>query len=223
MVVKVVESIAVHGAHQPQGTTVRDAPPFVAKAVQDQLAATSKHVLQQFVLRTIAPTEELVKASFSNEGFLRIDAAQVGPPRQWVRQTCHALLDIATESSALLPAGDPLPPALVRHCPLRVCAYACMGALLAELMALVQALAILLCHADIRRVLRISKKHPQRSGHRQHSADTGEQHYSPTRHVLTPVSHIMVAFALVAVLLFWSRHHGANSLFEAFGCRRLLL
>lgn len=119
VVVKVVESIAVHGAHQTHGTTVRDAPPFVAKAVQDQLAATAKQLLQRFTLQTIAPAEMAVKASFSDEAFVKVEAAGVGPPRPWVRQTCQALLDTATEAANLLPAGDPLPAALVRQksCP----------------------------------------------------------------------------------------------------------
>lgn len=124
VVVKVVESIAVHGAHQPQGSSVRDAPPFVAKAVQDQLAATCKLLLQQFALRTIAPAEEAVRAAFSDQAFLHIDAAQVGPPRPWVRLACQALLDTATEASALLPAGDPLPAALVRAPSSPVCSCA---------------------------------------------------------------------------------------------------
>ena len=109
VVVKVVESIAVHGAHQTHGTTVRDAPPFVAKAVQDQLAATAKQLLQRFTLQTIAPAEMVVKASFSDEAFVKVEASEVGPPRPWVRQTCQALLDTATEAANLLPAGDPLP------------------------------------------------------------------------------------------------------------------
>lgn len=113
VVVKVVESIAVHGAHLPQGTTVRDAPPFVAKAVQDQLAIASKHMLQTFTLNTIAPMEDTMTAAFSEITFVNMDAADLGPPRPWVRQMCQVLLDVATEASGLLPAGDPLPAALV--------------------------------------------------------------------------------------------------------------
>jgi hypothetical protein len=113
-VVKVVESVALYGAHPTGAHSVRDTPPFVPKAVQEQLAASAKRVLQQFVLQKAAPAVDAVKAAFSDATFLNLQPADVAPPRPWVQTVLQILKAIVSEAAILLPAGDPLPRALVR-------------------------------------------------------------------------------------------------------------
>lgn len=114
--VRVVESVALHGAHDPHAShTMRDTPPFVPKAVQEQLTSSAKRVLQQFVLQKTAPAVDAIKRAFSDEKFLNLQPADVTPPRAWVQSVLQILQAIVTEAAILLPPGDPLPKALVRH------------------------------------------------------------------------------------------------------------
>lgn len=114
VVVKVVESVALHGAHeQAAGHSVRETPPFVPKAVQEQLVASAKRVLQQFVLQKSASAIETIKSAFSDETFLKLQPADVTPPRAWVQAVLQVILEIVEEASILLPPGDPLPKFLV--------------------------------------------------------------------------------------------------------------
>jgi hypothetical protein len=115
VVVKVVESVAFHGSNQPNVyQSMRDSPPLVPKAVQDQLAASAKRVLQQYVLQKVDATVEVVKTSFSEQAFLELQTADVAPPRPWVFNVLQVLQAIVAEAAVLLPPGDPLPKSLVR-------------------------------------------------------------------------------------------------------------
>ena len=105
----------MHGAHDPHAAhSVRDTPPFVPKAVQEQLAASAKRVLQQFVLQKSAAAVEAIERAFSDEAFLSLQPADVAPPRPWVQAVVQILQAIVTEAAVLLPPGDPVPKALVR-------------------------------------------------------------------------------------------------------------
>lgn len=115
VVVKVVESVAFHGSNQAHiYQSMRDSPPFVPKAVQDQLASSAKRVLQQYVLQQVAPAVEAVKESFTEQGFLNLQTEDVQAARPWVFTVLQVMQQIAAEATVLLPQGDPLPRALVR-------------------------------------------------------------------------------------------------------------
>ena len=115
-VVAIVEAIAASQAATPafSGCSSRDVPAFVPKTVQQQLLAVARKLLQAYVLRHAEPLIATVTAAFSDTRWTQLDTADIGPARPCCAEVAEQLTNVAVEAACLLPAGESLPPGLVR-------------------------------------------------------------------------------------------------------------
>jgi hypothetical protein len=115
-VVAVVETVAAQQAQTPTfaTTNVQDVPPFVPKTVQQQLNAASRKLLQAYVQRHAHPLTTLVSSAFSDPAFVSLATDAVAAPRPFCGGVAERLAGITVEAACLLPAGESLPPGLVR-------------------------------------------------------------------------------------------------------------